>query len=444
MSHTPLRDGTAAFAEMRRYKAMFDNTWTLSTVLATALAVISWYFGLAQVDIGPVVWSLAAMALAQLALSSLAIRASQLRLQISALASQLLGTVMMGTVWHLFGGLQQPLFPLFIVLPLLTGALLLGFWQQQAATVALLLVLFSGIVLSADTNSFIEARYGIHLMSPESLPVWVPRSRIAFADVTTSPGYDLMMMATVAVIAFAVSTSARALVNLCARGADRVRSLEEDLERQHEALALLVKGAPGAEVLVMAGSGRIVHASDEFSRVFDIPAAEGLFLLDSVAFAYPGVIKKLMSAGGSEIQGARVRGRDSVLRIRAGIVGSGQSQMARLALEACDDVCWRGAVDALEEPVFALNAQGEVVFLNRAAATVFGEEAHGASGSTLFEAGAARWWDIAPLESARRLLDRGGRRYFASIRRERIADSVGELSFVHLHEREPVHAVAVS
>ena len=74
---------------------------------------------------------------------------------------------------------------------------------------------------------------------------------------------------------------------------------------------------------------------------------------------------------------------------------------------------------------------------NSSAARIFGATAAGITAAELFETGGA-WWDIAPLESARRLLDRGEHRYLASVRRERVAESIGELSIVHLRERESV------
>jgi PAS domain-containing protein len=129
-----------------------------------------------------------------------------------------------------------------------------------------------------------------------------------------------------------------------------------------------------------------------------------------------------------------------VLRVRAEIMGDGDHQVAALNVEKCDDLCWRGEVDAIAEPVFAINANGEVVFLNRRARTVFGDAAEGAPASGLF--GERSWWEIAPLESARRTVDRDGRRYLASIRRERVAESIGELSFVHLQEIGSAHALA--
>jgi len=115
-----------------------------------------------------------------------------------------------------------------------------------------------------------------------------------------------------------------------------------------------------------------------------------------------------------------------------------------LNIESCDEICWRGALDSLEEPALVVNFRGRVMFLNRAALAVFGEAAEGIEAETLFDSAATRWWDIAPLECARRVLQRGGHSYLASIRRERIAPGIGDLSFVHLYERGDVHVLPAS
>jgi len=432
-------DGATALKALRRYKVTFDSTWTVTIVLATTLAILSWYFGLAQIDIAPVIWTLAGLALAQLALGLPTRRArSPQRLRWLALWAQILGTLLLGVGWHLFGGLQQPLFPIFIILPLLPAALLLGFWQQQLALVALLAVLASGILLSPDTNSFLEIRYGVRFAGLDLLPGWVPHSRVAFADVNTSPGYDLMLVITVAVIGVAATAMARSLAGTFSSGGVRVEQLEDELARLEHLNTQLISRAPSAAVLVDPGSGRIVRASERFARSLGLTDPAGQFLLDAVAFHYPTVIKQLMQTGGEEIQGAMLNGREVVLRVRAELLESGAAPAAALAVEIYTELGLRGELDAVEEPVFTVTAAGHVALPNRSAAALLGEGAEGLAAAGIFEGEAPRWWDIAPLESARRILRRGSQSYLVCIRRERVVASIGELAFVRL---QPVTAV---
>lgn len=437
MISLPSSISSPAPSELGRDVGMFENTWSLATILATALAVLCWYFGVAQVNIGPIIWILASLAVAQLGIGALMSRAeSSAAVQRLTLVSQLLGTLMMGVTWHCFGGVQQPLFPLFIVLPLIPAARFMNFWQTQVSTLALVAVLVSGLLLAPDTNSFIEERYGLRVAASALFPEWLPRSAVAFPDVSTSPSYDLMLIVTLAVIGFAVSTTARALVELGRRNADRLGAVEGELARTQHANKDLVAHAPSCEVLVSSLSGRIVNASERFARAFDAQDAAGKFLLDVVAFTYPAVIRQLMTSGGDEVQEATVRGREVLLRVRAETLGSGTSQTVTLNIESAEDLCLQGALDALDEPVLAIGPRDRILFMNHAASSIFGTDSQGASATELFGAAVARWWDIAPLESARRILDRGEKSYLVSTRRMRVAPSVGEIWYVHLRLRE--------
>lgn len=435
MTHMPSASSVLALDNVRRNLAVFESSWMLTTVLAATLAVLCWYFRLAHVNLAPIIWGLAGLALTQLVLSSQTHRAGSLAwLHSYALISHLLGTVIMGIVWHFFGGVQQPVFPLLIILPLIPAALVMGFWQRQLATLAFVALLASGILLSPDTNSFIAQRYGLRLPADALLPAWLPRSAIAFPDVSTSPAYDLVVTAVVAVVGVAVNATAHVLVGLCRRATDRATSLEVELARLHRLNTELITRMPSADVLVSSSTGRIVNASERFIRTYDGQGSDERFLLDTIEFEYPAVIRQLMVTGGEQVQEAKVRGQVALLRVRAERLGGESSQLAALNIENCDDLCWQGAVNALDEPVFAIDFRGDVVFLNRAALALFGEPAPRTAAS-LFAGDSARWWDIAPLDCARRVLGRGTRQYMAVIRRERVAASVGELSFVHLRER---------
>ena len=431
---TPERGGGAP-EEPRRHKLMFDNTWTFTTLLAAVLALAWWQLGLAEFEVGPVIWTLAGLAAAQFLLNSFVRDAtSTATLGHFALCSQLLGTALVAVSWHLFGGIQQPLYPLIIVLPLLTGTLVLTFWQQQIAIAALLAVLASGVLLSPDTNSFIQQRYGISLLSTHVLPGFLPRSRVVFPDVSTSPAYDLLFTAMVAVLGIALSTTARALVTLCRRDAVQVAALEQEVDRLRQATRELVTRTP-APVLVVSSTGRIVHASDRLIEAFNLEVISEPFLLDAIAFKHPQVVRRLMTAGGEDIQPAKVQGRERLLRVRAEVLPRSSSPLTLLSIESGDDLCLRNELDALDEPVFAIDADGRLTHLNRAAITLFGSDADGAMATAVFDEQAAHWWEIAPLVSARHLLDYRDRRYSAAIRRVRVAESAGELSFVQLAER---------
>jgi PAS domain-containing protein len=420
-------------ADLRQQKALFDNTWTLATALATAAAVSCWYFRLIQFDIAPLLWTLVTLAVVQLAISAYGRQVESCgRVRSLAFLAQLFGTLLIGIAWHLYGGLQQPVFPLLIVLPLLPGVLLLNVWQLQAAVCALLIVLASGVLLSPDGNSFLVQRDGLGLVPAHIVPDWMPRSAVVFPDVNTSPMFDLVLMIAVAVIAVALGASARALASLYRRSAERLRMVSVQLARAEELRSEILTRAPCAMIMVASSNGRILGASEAFAREFGVVEPVGQFLFDAVAFSYPSAIKRLLQSGGEHLQTVTLGKLDVVLRVRADRIDFDDSPATLLVIERQDGLCWRGQVDALDDPAIGVNAQGLILVSNRAAQSFFNLSTDGSSAVGLFDTATARWWNIEPLESARRLLDRNGRRYLVSIHRQRIADSIGEISFIRV------------
>jgi PAS domain-containing protein len=430
MSQIPADEHNGESAQ--KLRAVFDSVWTLTTLLTTALLVVCWYFGLAQVSIVPAIVLLSALTASQLALTMSTRHYQGMLLRRVVLSSQLLGTTVLGIVWHLAGGLQQPVLALLIVVPLLPAFALLNLWQRTCAGVALVMVLISGLLLaSTPTNSFLQERYGLQLTF-HSLPTWLPHSHSAFTDVSTSAPYDLMLVVSAVVLTVALAATAGIVATLSEQLNSRTLSLASEVERLRQLNTQLMVHAPSADLLVASATGRIVTASLRFAQEFNWTATPGSFLLDFVSFRFPEIIRRLMIEGGEDIQIAAIKGQEYLLRVRAVVAGQPGDQLSRMCFERCDELAWRGEVNALDEPIFAINGKGQVLFPNRAAVELFGNTMEGRLAESLFEGSADHWWDISPLVTARRVVRRGTERYVASIRRERLASSVTEMTIVRL------------
>jgi PAS domain-containing protein len=424
------QEGDAA----QRLRATFDHAWLLTTLLAAALLIVSWYLGFVSINVVRAVSLLALLTGAQLGLVSATRHVRDTHaLQRAVLGSQLLGTVIIGSVWHLAGGLQQPLFPVLILLPLLPAFLLLNLWRRFLACATLVLVLLTGALLSPNAaNSFLDDRYGLRTMQLPSLPDWIPRSHIAFADVSTSTPYEIMLVTTLAVVTIALAATAGVVAALSGKLQQRSLHLRDEVSRLQALNHQLIAAAPAAEILVASSTGKIVSASERFCREFAWRPSAGSFLLDATTFRYPDVIKRLLATGGEDVQAVLVQGREMFVRVHAVPVGATDESLTRVCFERSDELAWRGAVNALDEPVFAVNAASQVVFPNRAMLELFGATVEGRVAETLFDGSADRWWDISPLNSARRIVRHGTNRYIATIRRERLTSSIGDVTLVRL------------
>ena len=437
--------------ELREFKRLFDYAWWSLIAMACVALILPWYLGLNPLDISPAVALLIAMTVVQLFLNDRAQRnTSAARLQMLAALSQGLGLLGMGIIWHLMGGLQNPTFAAFILLPLLLGPLVLNTWQQYCVLGLSWMLLFSAIVLAPNINSFIDERYGIRLLHSGLLSAWLPKSRSVFPEVTTTPPYDLLMLVTYAITGWALHATSAAITKIVARTLNRNRSLQADKARSEHLIDDLIAHSTSPEILVASTSGKIVKASRRFAEYFELAhPAEGQYLLDAIDFHYPEVIKRLIRDGGDDIQGARVKGRQMMLRIRAGpmsragTMSRDDAPLSRMSVEQCEDRCWRGALDAMEEMVLAIDSEGGVCFVNEAASELFGEPSGAPASDVLRLDGIqAPWWDIAPLDFARRSLTLRKRNFVAIIRRKRIAAGIGAITYVILQERAQTYAVA--
>jgi PAS domain-containing protein len=424
----------------QRLRAAFDSVWTLTTLLTATLLVVCWYFGLARLNIERAVLLLSVLTGLQLALTTGSRGCDMVTLRHVVLTSQLLGTAFVGVVWHQAGGLQQPILPLLIVLPLLPAFALLNLWQRTCAGGALVMLMLTGVLLApSNANSFLQERYGLQL-ALHGLPTWLPRSRVAFADVSVSAPYELMLTATAVVTTIALAATAGIVASISVRLNRRTLTLGNEVERLRQLNTQLMVHAPSADLLVAAGTGRIVTASLRFAQEFNWTASPGSFLLDVVSFRFPDLIRRLMLDGGEDVQIATIQGREYLLRVRAVVAGQPGDQLSRMCFERCDELAWRGEVNALDEPIFAINSNGQVLFPNRAAVELLGAAVEGRMAESLFEGSAEHWWDISPLVTARRVVRHGGARYVASIRRERLASSVTEMSIVRLSVNRELQA----
>jgi PAS domain-containing protein len=415
-----------------RLRGAFERTWLLTTLVATALEVFGWYFGLTQIDVEQVLVLLALLTACQLALASRTRFASLPSLRAGVLASQLLGTALLGLVWHLTGGLQQPLFPVLIALPLMPAFFVLTLWQRFLTTVALVALLTTGLILAPESsNSFLVQRYGLHSFLP-GRPHWLPASHVAFIDVNTTSPYELMLVTTLAVVAVSIGATAGVIADLSARARERVRNLSREVARLQDLNSELVAQAPSAEILASSATGKIIAASARFTREFALSDYSGKPLLDAAGFRYPDVIRRLLSAGGEDVQIVTIEGRETLMRIWAVVVAGKDESLTRLCFERSDELAWRGAANALEEPLFSISANGQVIFPNRAAVALFGVSLDGRMAESLFDGSTDRWWDISPLDNARRIVRNGQNRYVAAITRERLATTLNEVSIVRL------------
>ena len=119
---------------LKERKRLLDDVWLLTLLVIFVAVGLPWYLRLLEIDFAPVAWSLFTYGLLYLAIS---FAADALRTGRSLLivigALQAAGVLFIGFVWHLTGSLQNPMFLLLFVIPVIAGSFILVSWQSYAA-----------------------------------------------------------------------------------------------------------------------------------------------------------------------------------------------------------------------------------------------------------------------------------------------------------------------
>ena len=135
-------DGIGAFRERKR---LFDDVWLLTLFVIFIALATPWFLRVLDFDLGPLAWSLFGFGLAYVAGAMATDRVESRRnvfLIVGAL--QALGVIFLGFLWHLAGGLQNPLFLLVFVMPVIASSLVSLSWQSYLT--ALLAVVVVALV----------------------------------------------------------------------------------------------------------------------------------------------------------------------------------------------------------------------------------------------------------------------------------------------------------
>ena len=142
-------DATAAdpsLAALRERKRLFDDVWLLTLFVIFVAIAVPWFLRILDLDLGPLAWSLFGFGLAYMAGVIATDRIESHRNLLFVIGTvQALGVLFLGYLWHLVGGLQNPMFLLVFTLPIVAGSIVLLSWQSYVTV----LMAVSVVVLAA-------------------------------------------------------------------------------------------------------------------------------------------------------------------------------------------------------------------------------------------------------------------------------------------------------
>ena len=392
MSNGEARSIAITAASQRAGKQLVDVVWLMTMVACLVAIGVPWYLRLVDVRMVVVAATVFGFSLLYSIASGLVTRVRDRRR--AMLASSLFnafGVLCLVAIWHLGGGLSNPVLLRAFVAPLVASGALLAGWQTH------LLALLS--ILGVATIALLESPELRWMLGQSGGPIgWLsgvlpdlPPARLgSVSAVDGSPAYVLVVVGSFALLLFCVALASDALTALSLRSHERIfRSRGATQDAETLALAL-VRNCPFPTVLVDAKTGEIVMASQSFADAFFCRGDEvaGRRLVEIAEFAYPDDLVELIRHSEGEVAGmtSRVDGEIRVLRIGVRRLEGWQGHHA---LVTFTDVTpfhhLSGALAASSDPFLAVGPDGRFTWLNPGVEPLFGELEIGQEASAVLE-----------------------------------------------------------
>ena len=411
--------GEAELATLRERKRLFDDVWLVTLVVVFVALAAPWFLHVLEIDLAPIAWSLFGFGAVHVAamVAAEALRSARAVLAL-AFAQQAAGVLLLSLLWHLGGGVHNPMLLLVFVLPVVAGGMLIGWQSYATAALAAATVIVIALVEAPELRWYL-AQLGVPALA--SGPWWdgLPGTPRPFAGLSAPASYLFVMLQLFVLLLFAVALLAESMRSLLTRLDQRLRVSSHALRDADGLAAEVLRAAPLPTALVYADTYRVAQASDSFLR--ELRLDEGALaernLLGLIEFSYPEVVEELIANGGTApLVTYRLDGETRIARLRVQRLAHGGSRYAHVSLEDIGDRYYlQGALDAMHEAWLVIGANRRLLYLNRVARDLLGAPELGtAASSALAQDGLADdWWELGPRSEQQRHVPFGGRPFDA-------------------------------
>lgn len=383
-------------AALRERSRALDAAWLAAVVAGLASLAVPWFLRALDLDLAPLLWSVFGYALFHLIAVSAAERLKgQRALRVASGAVRLASLVFLALLWHLAGGLDNPVFLIAFCVPAVAGGVLFG--RGAALTTAALSVVAVGAVASLESG---ELRWYLNQLG---LPIaGLPNLGGAqpFPGVVTGPAFQLTLL-----LGFAVLLPAAALVSeRAARQRAQLSRRERTAREAQEGVEALFQAAlradPTPTVIVHPASGQVVEASRSFVNQMLVERAdlERRTLFELLRFSDPEAVRRLLGEHAAELGFCAydVGSERRVACLRSHHVTYADEVYACVRVVDQNELFYlTSTFDALEQAVLVIRDERELAYFNKAAERVFPPGLHfGMNATQLLESPGQPpdWW----------------------------------------------------
>jgi len=407
---------------LKQRKRLLDDAWLLALFVLFLASGVPWYLRILDIDFAPIAWSLFAYGLIYVASSFVTDRLGSCRSLLAMLGIlQLAGVLFLGYIWHLTGSLQNPMFLLAFVLPVVAGSLVLANWQSYL-TVALTL----GTVLGVALLDVPELRW--YVSQTGSWANWlmaaIPQTSDTgpqpFPGLNTPPAYLFVLLGVFLILLLAVAMLTDSLRSFLLRLYGRLETATKALTVAEDLSSEVLRVSPLPAALVYSDTLMVAQASESFLHELFLKPDSLLSgnLFQIVEFAYPEVVEALIRGNGGDVPLAiyRVDGELRIAKVRVQPLHYAGHRFAYVNLQEISDLQYlQAALNAVDDALLVLGPERRVLYFNSAAQQLWGELQPGMDASVpLRKANLPEgWWELGMRTRQERRLTISGQRLAA-------------------------------
>jgi diguanylate cyclase (GGDEF)-like protein len=381
--------GSETMETVLERKRMLDAAWAVCLVALLATVAVPWFLSVLEIDLARVAMLVFAMALAYLIVGALTDRfTNQVAVGIAMRIMPIVSIILMGPLWHLAGGLANPVFLAAFVLPVILSGIMMSGWTSHVAALLSILVAFSvALAESADLRWYLaggrESLYAIIAALPEVGP-----PSPTFAELRLSPAYYFTILLTFAMTQCLVAFLTTPIASLVLRLDGRLRVSHRLLHEVQGIFHAVLSAAPDPSVVLYADSYQPIQASDSFfHRMLVKPSGiVGKSIFQIVHFENPGRVQAAFQSSHGEIPfcAYRVETETRIANVSFHRTDhAGQEYLYVGWQELTETYYLHAAFDALEEPLLVINAENRLQYANRVAGALFGPTHFGMSAEAI-------------------------------------------------------------
>ena len=430
---------------LKERKRLLDDVWLLVFLVLLVAVGVPWYLRTLDIDFAPVAWSLFGYGLIYVLTSLAADRLRSRRsLMMLIAALQTAGILFLGFVWHLTGSLQNPMFLLAFVLPVVAGSLVVVNWQSY------LTVLFSiATVLTVALIDAPELRWYVTQIGPwarwlmDLLPARSATGPQPFPSLNTPPSYLFVLLVFFTVLLFTVALMTESVTSFLLRLSGRLEAATRALGLAEDLSLDVLRASPSPAALVHSDTFKIAQASQSFMHHLFL-TSESLLnkdLFGLIEFAYPEVVKELIAGTGGKVPLAvyRVHGEARVAEVRVEPITHGGHHYAYVNMQDISDLQYlQIALNSISDALIVTSENQHILYFNQAAQDLFGDLRPGMDAAIpLRQANLPNgWWELGIRTRQERRLEVRGQRYIANCVAARILGEAHALTVLTLRRLE--------